>query len=289
MTGRASNAGAGDSNRPPHSPEALDATVASALDHVRRQWPGAPKLALILGTGLGGLAEEIQAEATIPYRDIPGFPHSTALSHKSRLVCGQLDGVTVVTMQGRCHLYEGYGVDQLAFPVHVMHGLGARTLVVSNASGGLNPHYSAGDIMVMNDHVNLMWTSPRSDAAGGASVRRPRSAVYDPSLIQRALRVARREDFVAHQGAYVAVTGPTYETRAEYRMFRRIGGDVVGMSTVPEVVAAVQCRMRVLGLSLVTNVAKPDAAEVVDAQHVVDVAEVAAPHLRKIVADVLRN
>ena len=266
--------------------------VDEAVAHVRERWSGAPRIAIVLGTGLGDLAEHVAAEATLSYEDIPHFPHSTALSHKSRLVCGTLEGTPVVAMQGRCHLYEGYSVSQLALPVHVMHALGAQTLVVSNASGGVNPHYRAGDIMVQADHINLMWSSPLGGAAADqGSVRgfgRPsRRPAYDSELMDAALTVARREQFVAHRGVYVGVTGPTYETRSEYRLFRRIGGDVVGMSTVPEVIAASQCGMRTLALSLVTNVAKPDAPDVVDAEDVVEAAAEAAPNMHKIVQDLL--
>ncbi|MCA9178817.1 MAG: purine-nucleoside phosphorylase [Planctomycetales bacterium] len=277
------------------SPEFARDVVQSAADVVRRRWAdsgsdaaGDARVGIILGTGLGDLADHIAADVVLPYREIPGFPHSTALSHKSRLICGRLDGVPVVTMQGRCHLYEGYPVSQLALPVRVMHALGVRTLVVSNASGGVNPHYAAGDIMILADHINLMWTSPQDtlEATSPLSARQ-HAAPYTTELIELAERVARREQFVAHRGVYVAVTGPTYETRAEYRLFRRIGGDVVGMSTVPEVIAAAQCGMQVLALSLVTNVAKPDAPEQVDADEVVEAAAAAAPRMHKIVQELL--
>ena len=302
MSDQASSAGdsceaMGYTRAPARSAPSRDALLTGpAVERVREQWSETPRYALILGTGLGDLAEQVEAEAVIPYQEIPGFPHSTALSHKSRLVCGRMHGVPVVTMQGRCHLYEGYSVERLAFPVRVMRALGADTLIVSNASGGVNPQYTPGDIMVMQDHINLMWTAPRccSGAADGEQAlshpsRSRVPAAYDPSLIAAALSVARHENFVAHQGVYVGVTGPTYETRAEYRLFRRIGGDVVGMSTVPEVTAAVAGRMRVLGLSLVTNVAKPDSPEVVDAHDVVEVAAAAAAHMQKIVTAVIRQ
>ena len=265
-------------------------SVDEAVAAIRQQWQGSAQVAMILGTGLGSLAEHIAAEATIPYREIPGFPHSTALSHKSMLVCGTLEGVPVVTMQGRCHLYEGYPAEQLALPVRVMNALGAQLLIVSNASGGMNPRYAAGDIMVLDDHINLMWTTPtlsstrQCSSLGRGVTARP----YDQALIEVAMRVARREQFVAHRGVYVSVTGPTYETRAEYRLFARIGGDVVGMSTVPETTAAQQCGMRTLALSLVTNVAKPDAPDVVDAEDVVEVANAVAPRMLQIVKEVLK-
>ena len=270
----------------------LQQQVEEAVRAVRRRWSVAPRAGLILGTGLGGLARHVQADVVIPYAEIPHFPWSTALSHKSLLVCGALDGVPVVTMQGRCHLYEGYAHHQLALPVRVMHALGAQALVVSNASGGMNPRFHAGDIMVISDHINLMWDGPAglSKTGSAAVVARPGKQsrlAYDGELIEEALAIARREQFVAHRGVYVGVTGPTYETRSEYRLFRRIGGDVVGMSTVPEVIAAQQCGLRVLALSLVTNVAKPDAPTVVDAEDVVQAAEQAAPNMHKIVQGVL--
>lgn len=264
--------------------------LQDALAVVRSRWSGTPRVAIILGTGLGDLADEIAAEATIPYRDIPHLPHSTALAHKGNLICGKLDGVPVVVMQGRCHLYEGYDVDEATLAVRVMHGLGAQTLVVSNAAGGVNPQFATGDVMLIEDHIQLMFLRGLASFTQGQTDRMPRvsARLYDPELIEIGLQVARAGGFVCQRGVYVAVTGPSYETRAEYRMFRKLG-DVVGMSTVPEVLVAAECGMRVFGISTVTNIARPDspAPDEVDAEHVVQVAQHVQPKVRALVRGLL--
>jgi len=219
----------------------------------------------------------LTAATTIAYGDIPGFPCSTALAHKGRLVCGELDGSSVIMMQGRCHLYEGYAFEDLTLPVRVLAALRVHTLLLTNAAGGLNSSFSAGDVMLIDDHINLM----NCRCADGD---RPRAQLYDGELASLAVATARRRDFVLHRGVYVGVTGPSYETRAEYRAFRRIGGDCVGMSTVPEALAAAVCGLRVLGLSTVTNVACPDAPKKVTAEEVVEVAAIARPRVQQIIA-----
>ena len=255
-----------------------------AIDAIASRWNCAATTAVILGTGLGDLADEVAAEAVIPYREIPGFPCSTALAHKGRLICGKLGGRQVVMMQGRCHLYEGYPLAAVTFPTRVLHGLGIRTLIVTNAAGGINPSYSVGDVMLIDDHINLMWLAPVGQASSLPVIRaRGADGLYDAALAQRSLEIARASNFPLHCGVYVAVTGPSYETRAEYRAFRRIGGDCVGMSTVPEVLTAASLGLRVLGLSTVTNVARPDAPNVVSAEEVVQVAATALPKVRAII------
>lgn len=270
-----------------------DQLLGDALAVVRSRWACSPEVAIVLGTGLGDLADEIEAERIIPYRDIPHFPHSTALAHKGNFICGRLQGLPVIVMQGRCHLYEGYPVEQATLPIRVMHALGARTLIVSNAAGGVNPLYSVGDVMIIDDHIQLMWQPGLSPFAAGNTDRMPRAAtrLYDRELMEVGLQAARASNFTCQQGVYVAVTGPTYETRAEYRLFRRIGGDVVGMSTVPEVLVAAQAGMRVFGVSTVTNVACPDcpAAGPVDAEHVVQVAQLVKHKVRALVHGVLNH
>ena len=259
--------------------------VAAACEAIRRQGSCPATTAIILGTGLGDLADDITASTTIAYRDIPGFPSSTALAHKGCLVCGDLCGVPVIMLQGRCHLYEGHSPSDLTFPVQVLTALGIKTLVVTNAAGGLNPDFSTGDVMLIDDHINLMGlagTLPIDPSALGR-VTRPASRLYDRELAALAVRTARQCDFPLQQGVYIGVTGPSYETRAEYRAFRRLGGDCVGMSTVPEVLAAAACGLRILGLSTVTIVACPDAQQVVSAQEVVEVAAIALPRVRAIV------
>lgn len=269
----------------------LAAQIDEAVAAIRRQWTGPAKVGLILGTGLGSLAQEIASPTTIAYESLPHFPRSTSISHAGQLVCGTLQGHAVVAMEGRFHAYEGYSMAQVTFPVRVMRALGAELLVVSNACGGMNPHYRHGDIVVIDDHINLMGDNPlvgvNEDRLGPRfpDMSRP----YDPVLIDRALELARREDIAAHRGVYVAVTGPNLETRAEYRFLRTIGADVVGMSTVPEVIVAVHAGMRVLGLSVVTDMCLPDALEPANIEHILATAAEAEPKLRRLVCGVLAS
>ncbi|HWH52231.1 MAG TPA: purine-nucleoside phosphorylase [Gemmatimonadaceae bacterium] len=268
-----------------HSLEA----IAEAAAAVRARFAAAPDAAIILGTGLGGLAEEIDARTVIEYADIPGFPLSTVESHAGRLLCGTLGGKTVIAMQGRFHRYEGYSLQQATFPVRVLRALGAPMLIVSNACGGLNPLWSAGDLMLIADHINLLGDSPligpNDDRLG------PRfpdlSAAYDDELRTLARRVAADEKISLREGVYVAVAGPNLETRAEYRFLRGIGADVVGMSTVPEVLVAVHAGMRVLGLSIVTDMCLPDALEPATVERIIAVANRAEPQLTRLVRGVL--
>lgn len=267
----------------------LAAQIQEAVATIHAHWRGRPRVGIILGTGLGGLVSRIQIDATLDYESIPYFPRSTSIGHAGKLVCGQLQGLSVVAMEGRFHAYEGYSLAQLTFPVRVMKALGAELLIVSNACGGLNPHYQCADIMVIDDHINLMNGNPligvNDDQLGPRfpDMCRP----YDPVLSARALAIARREGFAAHLGVYVAVTGPNLETRAEYRFLRQIGADVVGMSTVPEVLVAVHSSMRVLGLSVITDMCLPDALHPVDIQTILAHAANAEPKLRAIVLGVL--
>jgi purine-nucleoside phosphorylase len=269
----------------------LAARIEQAAAEIRRRWAGRPRVGIILGTGLGSLAEEITAEARIDYAAIPHFPRATAIGHAGQLVCGKLLGMTVVAMEGRFHAYEGYRFQEVTFPVRVMKALGAELLIVSNACGGMNPHYKAGDIVVIEDHINLMNGNPLIGANDDALGPRfpDMSAPYDRVLIDRALEIARRENFVAHRGVYVAVSGPNLETRAEYRFLRTIGADVVGMSTVPEVIVAVHAGMQVLGLSVVTDLCLPDALRPADIADILATAAAAEPKLRKIVLGILAH
>ena len=262
--------------------------IAAAADAIRRQWSCDAKTAVILGTGLGELADEIDAAASLSYADIPGFACSTALAHRGRLVCGEIGGRPVMLLQGRCHLYEGYSPADVSFPVRVLAALGVETLVVTNAAGGLNPDYTIGDVMLIDDHINLMFFGrvATGQVAAGRLVR-PRSRLYDRELAKLAMCAARRHEFPLQQGVYVAVSGPCYETRAEYRAFRRLGGDCVGMSTVPEVLTAAAGGLRILGLSTVTNVACPDAPKKVTAEEVVEVARVARPRVSAVIQAVI--
>ena len=268
----------------------LTTQISEASEAIRQRWSRPPRAGIILGTGLGSLASHIEKEASIAYDEIPHFPRSTALGHKGQLVCGSLAGVPVMAMDGRCHLYEDYSPVEITIPVRAMDNLGIRVLIVSNAGGGLNPNYSRGDIVVIDDHVNLTWDNPlvgcNNDRLG------PRfpdmSHPFDSDLIDLALSVARRENFVAHRGIYVGLTGPNYETRAEYRFLRSVG-DVVGMSTVPEIIVAVHAGLRTLALSAVTNTCSPDNLTKMAGHDVVTAAAAVEPNLRTIIMSVLEQ
>lgn len=263
--------------------------IQDACAVIKQAWNRTPHAGIILGTGLGPLVERIEVEATLDYGDIPHFLKSTATSHRGRLVCGMLCGLPVMAMEGRFHMYEGYSLKEITLPVRIMKAMGAELLVVSNACGGMNPFYKAGDIMLIDDQINLLGDNPligiNDDRLG------PRfpdmSAPYDHDLIEAALRVARKNDIVAHRGVFVAVAGPNLETRAEYRFLRMIGADVVGMSTVPEVIVAVHSGMRCVGFSVITDMCLPDALEEADVQKIIAIANEAEPRLTKLVTGVL--
>ena len=267
----------------------LYAQIEEACTFIRQQWDATPRVGIILGTGLGPLVEQIEVQASIEYENIPNFPKSTATSHRGRLVCGNLCGLPIMAMEGRFHMYEGYPLKQITWPVRVMKSMGANLLIVSNAAGGMNPNYGLGDIVVIDDQINLMGDNPligiNDDRLG------PRfpdmSAPYDPVLVNEALAIARRENIIAHKGVFVAVPGPNLETRAEYRFLRSIGADVVGMSTVPEVIVAVHCGLRCVGFSVVTDMCLPDALEPADVQKIIATANAAEPRLRALVRGVL--
>ena len=265
--------------------------VERAVDVVRARFGRRPDAAIILGTGLGGLAKTMTVEATVEYADIPGFPLSTVESHAGRLLCGTLSGKTVVAMQGRFHRYEGYSLAQATFPVRVLRALGAGTLIVSNACGGMHPLWAPADLMLIADHINLLGDNPLvgpNDARLG-----PRfpdmSEPYDRVLRVLARAVATELRLTLHEGVYVAVPGPNLETRAEYRFLRGIGADVVGMSTVPEVIVAVHGGMRVLGISIITDQCLPDALEPASLEKIIGVASRAEPNLTALVCGVLER
>lgn len=265
--------------------------IEAAAAAIRERWNEKPKVGVILGTGLGGFAEQVEDVVAIDYEDIPNFPRSTAVSHRGRLVCGKLEGVPVVAMEGRIHQYEGYPLQQITLPIRVMKALGADTLIVTHAVGGMNPLYQAGDVMIIDDHINLMGDNPlvgiNDDRLG---VRFPdMSAPYTSELIEVGQEIARRENFVAHRGVMVAVTGPCLETRAEYRFLRMIGADVVGMSTVPEVIVAVHSELRVFGLSVITDMCLPDSLKPAVVEEIIEVANSAEPKLRALVRGVIAH
>jgi len=269
--------------------QGLFAKIEEATSFLRSKWNKTPHAGIILGTGLGSLVEQMQQDVAIDYAEIPHFPRSTAISHKGRLICGTLGGLPVMAMEGRFHMYEGYPLDLITLPVRVFKAMGAKLLVVSNACGGMNPYYQCGDIMVIEDHINLMGGNPligiNDDRLG------PRfpdmSQPYDRGLVDRALKVARAEDIVAHKGVFVAVSGPNLETRAEYRFLRLIGADVVGMSTVPEVIVAVHAGLKVVGFSIITDMCFPDSLEPADVPKIIAHANAAEPKLRALVMGVL--
>ena len=271
-------------------PELYD-QIQEAKRAIQAQWSGSPHVGIILGTGLGGLAEDIAAEAAIPYQAIPHFPHSTAPTHAGRLVCGQLAGKPVLAMEGRFHFYEGYSLQEITLPVRVMRALGCDVLIVSNACGGMNPQYGKGDLMIIEDHINLMGDNPligKNDDRLGP--RFPDMCQpYDRELIALARRVALEEKITLQQGVLVAVPGPNLETRAEYRFLRAIGADVVSMSTVPEIIVGVHAGLRNLGLSVVTDMCLPDALEPVNLADIIATANAAEKRLRALVRRVIQE
>jgi purine-nucleoside phosphorylase len=251
----------------------------------------APEFGIILGTGLGSVAAAIEKTATIPYEKIPHFARSTVTSHKGDLVLGTLEGRRVVAMEGRFHAYEGYSMEQITFPVRVMRALGAKALVVSNACGGLNPAYAKGDLMLIEDHLNLMGANPlvgpNDDTLGPRfpDMCRP----YDLDFLRAAEAVGKREQIKLQKGVYAALTGPCLETPAEYRMLRTIGADVVGMSTVPEVIVGVHAGLRMLGVSIVTDLCVPETLHPVNIQEIIAVAQAAEPRIGRLLRGFVRD
>ena len=248
-----------------------------------------PRVALVLGTGLGGVAEVIADPTVLEYTEIPHMPLSTVESHSGRLIAGTLSGTPVLAMQGRFHRYEGYSLQEVTFPVRVLALMGASVLVLSGACGGMHPLWAPGDLVLLDDHINLLGDNPlvgpNEDAWG------PRfpdmSHPYDPDLQEAALAIALERGIPLRRGVYVAVSGPNLETRAEYRMLRGMGADVVGMSTVPEVIVARHMGLRVLAVSIITDACLPDALEPVDVPRIIETARRAEPTLTGLISDVV--
>ncbi len=265
------------------------ALLERATDRVRAEYGTRPQLGIVLGTGLGALTDSIQVEAAIPYAELPGFPVSTVESHAGRLLCGQLEGRPVVGFDGRFHAYEGYPLPQIGFPIRVLRALGAEVLVVTGAVGGMNPLWPPGELVLLSDHINLMGDNPlvgpNFDSQG------PRfpdmSEVYDAQLRGVARAEALGLGIRLREGVYVAVSGPSLETAAEYRMLRGLGADVVGMSTVPEVIVARHVGLRVLGIVTITDACLPDALEPADVERIIATAQAAEPHLTRLIAAVV--
>lgn len=258
---------------------AAAAAIRSAL------FPKPPQAAIVLGTGLGGLAGKLADRKTLPYAEVPHFPHSTVASHAGEVVAGTLGGVPVVAFSGRFHLYEGWTLEQVTLPVRVAKALGAQYLFLSGACGGMNKFHRKGDLVLLDDHINLMGVNPLvgpNDERLGPrfpDMSRP----YDPGLLARAEAICTQEGIRAHRAVYVAVTGPCLETRAEYRMLQAMGADVVGMSTVPETIVAVHAGLKVFGASIVTDLCLPDALEPADIKSIIATANAAEPHLTRLV------
>ncbi|MCB9231745.1 MAG: purine-nucleoside phosphorylase [Bacteroidia bacterium] len=266
--------------------------LTEALEYIRQQWHGPdPEVGIVLGTGLGGLVGEIEVEKEIAYNFIPHFPISTVESHFGKLIFGRIGGKRVVAMQGRFHLYEGYSMEQITFPIRILKLLGIRTLYISNAAGGMNLGYQKGDLMVIDDHINLQVSSPL--VGPNLSDLGPRfpdmSCPYSPRLNALALKIAQEEGITLRKGVYVAVMGPNLETRAEYRFLRMIGADVVGMSTVPEVIVCNHMGLECFAISVVTDLCDPDHLEVASVEDIIAVAMKSEPKLTRILSRMIRE
>ncbi len=294
MEGAASGAGLTAAESPAAAGRLLEeeeARLDAAVERVRRDSDLVPGAAVVLGTGIGGLADRIEARAAIPYAELPGFPVSTVETHAGRLLLGELEGRPLAALDGRFHRYEGYGLRHIGFPIRVLRALGAPILVVTGACGGMNPLWSPGDLVLLSDHINLMGDSPLV----GPNFERqgPRfpdmSEPYDRKLAAVAREEALDRGLLLREGVYVAVTGPNLETAAEYRMLRLLGADVVGMSIVPEVIVARHAGMRVLGVTVVTDACLPDALEPANVEEIIATARAAEPRLTELVEAVLRR
>ncbi|MFH1858450.1 MAG: purine-nucleoside phosphorylase [Candidatus Omnitrophota bacterium] len=269
----------------------LQEKIKETLATIHGRVKGKREIGIILGTGLGELARHIARREEIDYQTLPHFPRTTALAHAGRLIFGEIGGKSVVAMEGRFHYYEGYALEDVTYPVRVMHQLGCRILMVSNAAGGMNPRFSLGDLMVITDHINLMGVNPligpNEDWLG---VRFPdMSEPYDAKLIRLAQTAARSLGLKLRKGVYVGVTGPNLETKAEYRFLRKIGADAVGMSTVPEVIVARHCGLRVLGASCITDLCFPETLEVADIEKIIRVAKETEPKLTRLIIEVIKR
>ena len=249
-----------------------------------------PATAIVLGTGLGRLADEIETEQAIPYSDIPNFPQSTVEGHSGRLLLGKLGGKDVLAMQGRFHFYEGYSMKEVTFPIRVMYELGIRTLFVSNAGGGTNPAFNVGDIMIITDHINFFPEHPLRGKNFPTGPRFPdMSEAYDKKLIELADAIAAERGIAVQHGVYLGTQGPTFETPAEYRMFARMGADSVGMSTVPEVIVANHCGIRCFGISIITDLGVEGRIVEVSHEEVQRAANEVQPKMAEIMREMIRR
>lgn len=271
--------------------ETVSTRIAESVDAITQRKLFQPQVAIVLGSGLGDLAFRVKHATQIPYGTIPHFPSTHAAGHAGQLWLGFLSGMPVVLMQGRAHRYEGRANSEVEFPIRCLHALGASTLITTNAAGGLNTRFQTGDLMVLDSHMDFLWerapNAPSMDPHGVSPQRNGNP--YDYSLIRRSREIAHKGGIDLHQGCYLATLGPTYETRSEYRMFRWMGADAVGMSTVPEVLAARSCGMNVLGFSVITNVASTDVPSSTTHQEVVDSGNQAGPKLMQIIQEILED
>ena len=263
--------------------------VMESKSFIEQKYKGNLEMGIILGTGLGRLVEEIDIDVEIPYEHIPHFPVATVETHAGKLIFGTLSGKKVLAMQGRFHYYEGYSMQQIVFPVRVMKFIGIRTLIVSNAAGGINPLFSPGAIMAITDHINLLGDNPLigpNDERIGP--RYPdMSEPYSRKLLDLVTNIALENMIPLERGVYASMSGPCLETKAEYRLLKVVGADAIGMSTVPEVIAAVHAGMEVLGLSVITDACLPDALERIDIKKIIATATKAEPKLVKLIKKVL--
>ncbi|MBI1977057.1 MAG: purine-nucleoside phosphorylase [Candidatus Omnitrophica bacterium] len=269
----------------------LKSKIEESAGYIRKFLRGSPEIGIILGTGLGNLAAQIQEKIEIDYGQIPNFTVSTSIGHRGVLVAGKVSGRQVIAMEGRFHYYEGYTMQEVTYPVRVMKALGANTLIVSNAAGGMNPDYESGDLMIISDHINLMGDNPlRGPNDDSLGPRFPDMIEpYNDKLARLAESIAKQLKIKVHKGVYVGVAGPNLETRAEYRFLRNIGADAVGMSTVPEVIVAVHMGMKVLGISCITDECIPETLKPLDIEKVLAVAKKSEPVLSKLVMEVIKQ
>lgn len=267
----------------------LKQRIDLAVTYIRQRSKVKPKFGIILGTGLNALAKHIKPEAEIRYADIPHFPAPTVAHHTGVLHLGTIEGKPIVAMEGRFHYYEGHSMEEITLPVRVMRALGAEILILSAAGGGMNPNHNIGDILIIDDHINMMGVNPLigpNDESLGP--RYPDMCEpYDAKLVALAEKIALEENIRAHRGVYIAVSGPNLETRAEYRMMRTLGADVVGMSTVPEVLVGVHCGFRVCGLVAITDRCLPDALKPTNIEEIIKVANEAEPKLTRLVTRIV--
>ncbi len=266
------------------------AKIQETAAWIKRRMTTAPTTAIILGTGLGQLAKEIKDSYSFAYSDIPNFPVSTVEGHAGRLIFGKLGNVDVMAMEGRFHFYEGYDMKEVTFPIRIMYELGIKTLFVSNASGGMNPEFQIGDLMIITDHINLFPEHPLRGKNFPTGPRFPdMHETYDLSLIAEAKAIAREKGIRVVEGVYVGVQGPTFETPAEYKMYHRLGGDAVGMSTVPEVIVAHHCGIRTFGMSIITDLGLEDTPVEVSHEEVQLAANKAQPLMTEIMREMINR